>query len=457
MAYTYPPQWYEDSVGFANTWLAAREFLWYLNGTHPTQVSTVPWSVIDCYDGVTREQPTSGDLSNLDPGNKWFPGSATAPSQDMWITVQAPGGGPVINRFQLYVRFTVFTRANFSFIFLNDWSIGAGTPSSPTVPTTIESAEIANAFADAHWFALIDEGAVIVMVWSDSVAPRQWLYMGDMDSDNPLSVDPRPFVMSVAWTAPGWRPSGADYRGISAVDNTTLISCALDNEMQNPMEDSADQDAFATRPLCSIALYSNTASHRYHLGKFRNLGAIGRFANSIDDNIRDTAGFTASDFRFEQWNRGQDNAAVVQLNLNEVEYDAHEVVSAISVPIQLIPATGDEVPPVVTFVAPNPNTTIRSSTAITIDVTDNSNSFAGIQLRVKFSGAAPARATESIHAGDTLGVFEPFYQASSVIPINNGFRFVLKRVNPDPNGSDTGWPSTPTFVVTPVDDAGNAI
>jgi hypothetical protein len=341
---------------------------------------------------------------------------------------------------------------------LNDWAIGGGTDSNPTVPTTIEEAEIDNGGSDRHWFALVDEGAAIVMVWSDGSTSRQWVYMGDMDSDNPLSVDPRPFVMSASWTTPGWRPASGDYRGISAVDNTTIVSCSLDSEMQSPMEDSDDQDAFATRPLCSAALYSTTASHRYRLGKFRNLGAIGRFANSIDDNIRDTAGYTASDYRFEQWNRGNDNAAVVHLNINGVEYDDHAVVSEISVPNQLIPGAGsDDEPPVVTFVSPDPNTTIRSNTAITIDVTDNNNFFASIQLRVKFSGAAPPRATESIHGGDALGVFEPFYQQCSVTPITDGFRFVLQRVNPDPNGSDTGWPSTPTFVVTPVDREGNAI
>ncbi len=108
---------------------------------------------------------------------------------------------------------------------------------------------------------------------------------------------------------------------------------------------------------------------------------------------------------------------------------------------------GDTNPPVVVYVDPLPGTQIRSDTTITLDVTDDSGGFAAVQLRVQYNSAAPALPTETVYSGDSLGDFEAFYESSTVSSITDGLRFVLTR--------DEGWPSTPTFVASPVDPSGN--
>jgi hypothetical protein len=108
---------------------------------------------------------------------------------------------------------------------------------------------------------------------------------------------------------------------------------------------------------------------------------------------------------------------------------------------------GDTTPPTVTYVNPLPGSQIRSDSIITIDVTDNSGGFATIQLRVQYRSAVPALPTETIYSGDSAGEFEVFYKGSTVSSITDGLRFVIDR--------DEGWPSTPTFVASPVDSSGN--
>ena len=458
MAYTYPPLWYEDTVGFSNTWLAAREWLWWVNGVHPTATNTVPWTVVECYDGTTRLVPTNGDLSTLDASNRWSPDTGLAAVQNMWLTLQAPASGndDITNRFQIFVQFRVFTVCRFQLLFLNDWSIGAGSDFNPTVPTASEFADIPNHFDDYKWLGLLDEGTLILMIHSTASGGREWIYMGEVQSVNPITLDPRPFVMSAIQNAPGWRPGGSDYRAISAVDNSTIVNVGVETELQLAFEDSTDNnDAFATRPMCRASCYSNVAGHRYQVGIFRNLGAMSRFAKSGDDNIRTSSGYTGSDNVFEQWNVGVANAGIIHLNIPEQSLAEYEFVSENSVPDVLIPSgttPPTPTPPTVTFVSPPPNTTIRSNTSIVIDVTDM-DGFAGIQLRVQFKSAA-THATETIHGGDVLGKFEPFYQDCTVTQITDGYRFVLTRVNPDPTAGDTGWLSPPTFVVTPIDSQG---
>ena len=135
MAYTTPTPYWETSASPPDSHTAAKEFATFLNGRHATQPNGAVWKIIDCYDGTTREQPTNGDSANLSASNKWREDQGVPP-QNAWIVWQAPAGGDVAARFQVYMEMTTFTSVFFGMFMLNDWSVGAGTDSNPDIPAT---------------------------------------------------------------------------------------------------------------------------------------------------------------------------------------------------------------------------------------------------------------------------------------------------------------------------------
>ena len=466
MPYTYPPQSYEDSTGGLQ-YAALRKFCWWINGTHPSDANTVPWQCIDCYDNVTRDQPTDGLLSNLAAGNRWKPDEPgpTALAANAWAVFQAPASD-ITERFQIMFKGTggaTSLSIEVTIFFLNDFvPDGGGADSSPTLPSVLE-ATLSTAFGNTSnftWNLVLDEGTITFLATPSAIAAPQWLYVGEVEPANPQSLDPRPFIISDAWTAPSWSTGfNSRYRGVSAVTDT-VINVLNETEMGAAMDypSTNDQDAFATRPLCSVSFHGNTTGSRYTIGRGRNTGALSKGAGTTDLRIRYTAGYSISDFRFIHWTAvSATDPRCVTLYPTGVELDDQTIVSELSVPTTLIPgAGGDNIPPVVTYVNPTPGTQIRSDTAITVEVTDDLLSFAGIQLRVSFPSAQPPHPTETIHSGDRVGLFEPFYQDCTVRAISGGFQFVLRRVNPDAEASATGWPATPNFTATPVDTSGNA-
>lgn len=114
----------------------------------------------------------------------------------------------------------------------------------------------------------------------------------------------------------------------------------------------------------------------------------------------------------------------------------------------------DLIPPVVTYVDPLPGTKIRPEQAITVDVTDETGLMCNVGLSVIYETARPRQPEETIYKGTR---FSEFYTESTKTAIANGFRFVLKRIHPDParRVEDPGWPATPTFDADPVDFGGN--
>ncbi len=458
MPVTYPPGYYGTRDGVdtkTSTYNAMRDFVWFLNGTHPSKVNpTTPWPVIDCYDAGLASRSTSlvGD---------WTSGTSEGSPlvQFSWCTLQAPASN-VTNRFQLYIKMETFGAASINICMLDDWSVGAGPAATPTLPSTILSqppgtggidGRISNHGDEFEWTAVVDEGTILLLVASASSNSEEWLYVGEFDPDNPGSTDPRPFVYPVNALVDNWA-TGNNYRTISIVDDSTIVNVRSEVEQFQAFNEIDDQDAFSTRPLSSVAAYADSTNNRYRIGKFRNVGAAGRFVGATTTATRTAAGYTGSDNRFEIWGPQDNNAKIVILNQPETALDQHQIVSELSVPTQLIPPAsggGDVTLPVVTFVDPTPGSTIRSNSRITVDVTDDSGAFSGVQLRVQYNSAVPSRATETIHGGDTLGEFEPLYLDCTVRSVTDGFRFVLIRT--------TGWPSTPTFVATPVDRSGNTI
>lgn len=470
MAYTYPPAFYENLNGGAQ-YPVMRDLIWWMNGTHPTVSNPVPWKVIDCYDNVTRQVPTDGLLSNLPDGNRWKPSDPvpTNISSTAWVVMEPPPSGneDITERFQVHLRFTGGASSvtfEFYMFWMNNFDTGGSGTSSPALPTPRTQA---NSFAfgssaDWRWHVSMDEGTIVWMATQTQIGEPQWMYAGETVPLNPASVDPRPFVCNNSWTLAGWAGGfNSSFRGISAVDNSELNvlgSVSLGDVMD--YTGSNAQDAFPSNPICNVSFHGNETNHRYSIGRGRNVAALTKAAGTGDLDLRYTAGYTGSDYRFTHTARAWvTDPRVVVLYPPGVALDSHDLVQEDSVPSEMIPDTGgggDETPPTVTFLHPPPGTQIRRSTAITLQVTDDSGSFSGIQLRVSFPQVRPAHPTETIHSGDTLGKFEPFYQDCTVVAIANGWQFTLSRVDPNPDGTSSGWPGSPTFIVTPVDRSGNA-
>jgi hypothetical protein len=341
MPYTYPPPYFETTGTPANSHDGLKEFATFLNGVHATQANTVPWACIDCYDGVTREQPADGSFANLTSGNLWRPENAT-PGTNSWAVFQAPSGGPVAARYQVYVEMSAGSAVFLGIFMLNDWVVGGGTDANPAIPATSIGAPpfaggmdstIPN-FVDYKWKAIVDEGGVILDVFPTVAGDRRWVQLGDLVPENEASEDPRPFVISTNTIGDNWNGS---YRHISVVDDTTVVSDFTELEMAAPMYDVDDQDAFTERPLCSVSCRSITLGNQYRKGKFRNIAAISRHARGSDDKTRVTAGATATDYSWEIWGRSGTIPHLVTIYPPGVALDSHVEIVESTIPKTLDP------------------------------------------------------------------------------------------------------------------------
>lgn len=313
MAYTTPTPYWESSP--ASTFAGCKEFAVFLNGRHATQGNGAPWRILDCYDGTTREQPTNGDSANLSASNKWREDRADPP-QNAWIVWQAPDGGPVVQRFQLYMEMTTFSSVFFGTFMLNDWNVGAGTDSNPDIPATSLGVP---AFAggvdltitnhtDYTFRAVVDEGTLIFGAYPTVSGFPEHFTLGDLKPENTAAVDPRPFVVSANTAAQGW---DAVYFHISVVDDTTVVSTRDDVSLQGGLTDAQDQDTgWTTRPLAEVGCYANAASNRYRKGKFRLAAAISRHERTTSPE-RVSCGVGPTDFTYEISGRGGNAPALI--------------------------------------------------------------------------------------------------------------------------------------------------
>lgn len=101
-------------------------------------------------------------------------------------------------------------------------------------------------------------------------------------------------------------------------------------------------------------------------------------------------------------------------------------------------ASGDVVPPVVTLVDPVAGSTIKQTSAIVVDITDN----VGIRLSV-----VTAQLGELHEVVWLLDCFAPWYSLSTRDVITDGYRYTIRRRG--------GWPASPTIRVEAVDRGGN--
>ncbi len=461
MALTYPPAHYEQAVALGSTYDAIRDVWWVINGSHPVAVnSSTPWECIEVWDGTTREVPIGGVMSNLSGGNLWKPGiSVTSLPQNAWATFRSPGGA-VAAQFQIFVKMESSSQAGHSLISLDDWVVGGGTDATPALPATIigqpPSGNGDGRFTNQPtyiWALILDEGMFLIRMINPAGGDSnnmRWTYMGEVDLVSTEADDPRPFITPRNTSQAGWNGSFTHVR-LSPVDQSTICSVRNRPYYDTSMGVTTRYNDLGLEYLCNVCFDAeDPAGHRHTVGYARNVGAI---EQEVPHN-RATAGYTGSDFRFEVTRiLASPNPQLVTLWPPGTALGAgHTIIAEESVPTQLIPAVtagggGDTTRPVVVYVDPIAGSQIVPTTTLTIDVTDDSGGFANIQLRVRYEAADPLIPTETIYGGDDLDKFEPLYTSSTIAVISNGFRFVLTR--------DGGWPSTPTFIASPIDGSGN--
>ena len=315
MAYTTPTPYWETSSPPGSSHIGAKEFAVWLNGTHAVHTNAAPWAIIDCYDGVTREQPAGGDSNNLSALNRWREDQGV-PGENAWIVWQAPGGGDVVNRFQFYMEMTTFTAVFFGIFMLNDWAVGAGADSNPDIPATSIGVPpfaggMDSTFAnhtDYTWRAVADEGTIIIGCYPTAAGFPEFIYAGDLKNDQPEATNGRCFVISKTPDASGWN---GQYLNVSIVDDSTIITCNDEIAQAGGFEDAQDQDAgWTRRALCEVACYSNAASNFFRMGKFRLCAGISRHARTASVE-RVTCGVGVTDFDYEVSGRGGDSAALM--------------------------------------------------------------------------------------------------------------------------------------------------
>ncbi len=337
MSYTVPTPCFESDGIPASSYAGFKEFIVWLNGRHLVRANAVPWAIIDCYDGTTREQPLNGDSANLSAANKWREDQAVPP-EDAWIVLQAPSGGDVVARYQIYGEMTALAAVFIGIFMLNDWAVGAGTDANPDIPATSlgvppgaggMNGTIAD-HPDYVWRAVADEGTIYVGAYPTTFGFPDFMYIGDLKPDNPASIDPRPFVISRNPDAQGW---DGIYFHVSVVDDTTIIDSLDELAQKLAFADTQDQDAgWTTRPLCEVACYSNEINNFYRKGKFRLCAGISRHARTVTIE-RVTCGIDATDFSLEVHGRGGTaEPQVVTKHCIDVALDRHIIIVERTIP-----------------------------------------------------------------------------------------------------------------------------
>ncbi len=327
-----------DSVAPASTYDAIRELWWWMNGSHPTTPNAITFACVEVYDGTSRQAPSGGLLSDLSPSNLWHPSAVTSLPTGAWAVFQTQGG-VVSAKCQFYVRMEAAGQAGHSLISLDDWVVGAGTPASPTLPTTTIGQPATGdgdgrfpSSAVLFWSVIMDEGMFLMKQFAASgLTDLRWAYMGEVDPATDESDDPRPFI-TPRNTSQAWSNSFSHVR-LSPVDQSTI--CQLQNR---PFyEETFGATTYKDLGIDYISNVqidsSEPAGHRFAQGYFRNAGATSETASSN----RATMGYTGSDFRFEVFGTSATFAQVVTVYPPGTALSAHTVVAEESVPLQLIP------------------------------------------------------------------------------------------------------------------------
>lgn len=275
MAVTTPNKHYFSAPAGNVAFMA--ELVECLCNAHATIESTVQWTVIESWDGTTREVPAGGLLSAST--NAWAPGGGT-PGAGSWIVLRSRPGR-VAATFQ--VKFTNSGGTpQVQLIPYDDWVVGGGTGGSPTLPSRIITAGSLSITTGTQPRAVVwDEAMFAVMTLNTADASQSQVYVGEVDLRASEADDPRPFVQfasSAGWDQNVWRR-------YSPIDDTTALSGGL------VMIDSTSPTS-TTFPLglfiSATEVYFATASHQHFAGIARHIGIGPR----LTANTRTTFGLS---------------------------------------------------------------------------------------------------------------------------------------------------------------------
>lgn len=445
MPLTAPKIFFSVST-IANTVDAMREIVWWTADEHPTISDGGAWTVIDCYDGTTRTQPAGGTFGELPGGHLWKTDASTTLPSGSWCVMRSKPGKAAA-QFEVYYRVDSFTKFHAALISQDDFTPGAGPDATPTLPATILGDPIGTVnttifnHANFLWYATMDEAMLFLTSWNGtSQSGMEGFYVGETNFIQKESRDLRPFLIA---KDDSFSFQNATQFARIATDGSTVLSSGFELPRSGTqLWGGFLTDDLGTAYLHNVYINFGDAAERLSMGHLRNIGCCEQLLSKNDT----TMGETASDHDFIVFSNIITRASLVARWTGGARTN-HIVVDPESVPVELQDPGGGVVPdttaPIVTFVNPPPNSTITPTTAITITVTDETGLFASVQLRAQF----PGRPTETIYSGDRLATFEPFYTDSAFSTITDGFQFILRR--------DEGWPSTPTFVASPVDAGGN--
>jgi hypothetical protein len=320
-------------------------------------------------------------MSSLSSGSLWKPGlSVTSLPQGAWATFRSPGGA-VAARFQIFVKMEASSQAGHSLISLDDWAIGGGTDATPTLPATIigqpPSGDGDGRFTNEAtfiWALILDEGMFAIRMIDPAGGDsndNRWTYMGEVDPVNTEVDDPRPFI-TPRNTSQAWNGSFTHVK-LSPFDQSTICSVRNRPYYNAGMGSATRYNDLGLEYLCNVCLdASGPAGHRHTVGYARNVGAIDQ---EVAHN-RDTAGYTASDYRFEVTRiLATAHPQLVTLWPPGTPLGAgHTIIAEESVPTQLIPATGGGTnPPVVVYVDPIAGSQMSTPTFIASPVDSSGN------------------------------------------------------------------------------------
>lgn len=227
--------------------------------------STTLWTVIDSWDGTTREVPSGNLLANSTNG--WMPGSPT-PGSGSWIVTQCQAG----ERSTVHqIKWTVSgTTAQMQLIPYADWTPGGGTGAAPTLPSRITVATSLNIGIGNTPRAIVwDESMVAWSGCSVATSTVISLYLGEVHCPFDESTIPRPFVHVRVTAATTW--DSGSWSHYSQINDTTLCTAnGLGMTLSGQLSTEIPFGGFLT----PVRLYNTTVGHKYFIGTARHIANI---------------------------------------------------------------------------------------------------------------------------------------------------------------------------------------
>ncbi len=172
---------------FANLTAAIHPMVQFLVSNHPTYAGS-DWSIIEAYDGSTREVPADPtDLDSFTGGFGWRNDVATVTVGD-WIVLRTVRGG---TEFELYIELESTSLFRVLQMPLDDFVTGGPVVTPPTLPSVLNGGNNTGFTIAADYTVIADSGVAIFLMDAGGTSVT-WMYHGDVDNGG--SENTRPFV-----------------------------------------------------------------------------------------------------------------------------------------------------------------------------------------------------------------------------------------------------------------------